>query len=166
MKIVRGSLIYIEMFEYKFLLDNLHNLSDEIKEEIFCNGDTVVIDKILDNREFVCIKGENLIKFLNDLDYIIDYDKIKRLDAESLCDLYNSLYIELDEIRENINNGPKNKSINELDKYLNKLDQLEFKRSSIMHYINFLGGDIQLNLPDGIDYPKEYCKVYFNFNKR
>lgn len=165
MKIVRGNYVYIELFEYKFLLNNLNHLPDEVKNEIFCGRDTIILDEKIDEREFICIEGENLIKFLNNLEYFIDYDKVKKLDYISVCELYNDLHDELDKLKEELNDNSKFKSIETLNRILNKLNQIELRCESLKHYLHFLEGRIKLFLPDGIDYPRDYCKVRSKFIK-
>ena len=152
MKILQNNVLYVQNKDYLKLFNLNLSLSPTVYYEIFKDNLMVRIDKT-NHQDFIEIKNKWIIDTFLSLDFIIDYNKIKDLPEQEIMiyrkqltdkmhDIFNELYY---------NNFI---SIKEKQQLSLQYTLLEEEVRSLDEYIQFLNGNIQLLLPDGIGYPK------------
>ena len=156
MKILHNNVLYVQNKDF-FTLFNLNlPVPPSTYCEFFQNNLVVLIDKN-NKQDFIAIKNREAINTLLNFDFILDYNKIKDLNEEELMVYRKKL---TDRLHEIYNELYYNKFLDLKEKYHLRLQYLLINEEVIAldEYIQFLNGNIQLLLPDGVEYPKHFVQ--------
>jgi len=163
MKIIANDTVYVQNNDIVFLNHTDLPIPASIIIKVFGCGLTIVDDS---NRyEFVKFDEESEIDFFRSLDWIIDYDLIKKLSEEQIIELIQNVTIQRNNIVKTfnaMNSEERRKNIHMVE----ECERLDFKINSLRDMLFFKKGQLNIILPEGINYPEGYKKVEENGFKR
>lgn len=150
MKIVKNNKIYVQKNDIVCLNQTNLAIPASIFMKVFGNGIVIIDDS---NRyEFVAFDTPEEIEFFRNLDWIIDYDEVKKLSEEEMIALGQSIAEEKNKIARIFNSLPQE----EREKNMNLVSQaelLDFKMYSLRDILWFKQGRIKMELPEGVELP-------------
>ena len=148
MKINYSNKIYIQVIDLMWLNTLNIDMPSVVRKSIF-NISYRLINNSISNTDFIYFEDNEIIKYFNNLDWIIDYDEVKDL----------SLY-ELTVYRNNVKKECNNliKKYNRMDYYdklknwllRDRINYLNIKWLNIRDFILYRMGIIRYELPEGI----------------
>ena len=148
MKINYSNKIYIQVIDLMWLNTLNIDMPDVVRKSIF-NISYRLINNSISNTDFIYFEDNEIIKYFNNLDWIIDYDEVK----------YLSLY-ELTVYRNNVKKECNNliKKYNRMDYYdklknwllRDRINYLNIKWLNVRDFILYRMGIIRYELPEGI----------------
>lgn len=153
MKIKTNNGIYVQKNDIAYLSISNLNIPASIFMTMFGSEITIIDDS---NRyDFVKFSNPEEIEFLSKIDWIIDYNEIKDLSKKQLIEKAKSILEEQRIICKKYN------SMSSHDKKLNKelytkCELLDYEINSLADFLALKEGNSKIELPDGIDYPKDY----------
>ena len=157
MKIIRGNKVYVQNIDIVNLMPALSELQipfpGEVISKIFGNYFMCNSNNQYEFREY---NGEEMVKFFNGLDYIINYDEFKDLSEEEIIIKGENICNERNNAARKYNNLTVEEAKNICDKIHADIVLADYKMASIRDYLWFKQGHIKMTLPDGIDYPEGY----------
>lgn len=148
MKISSNNKIYIQVIDLLWLNTLNIDMPDIIKRKLFkvCYN---LINGSINNTDFIYFDSNEIIKYFNNLDWIIDYNEVKDLSIIELIKYSN-------DIKNRCNNLIKKyNKMNYYDKLINtsikdEINYLNIKWFGIRDYILFKIGIIKYKLPEDI----------------
>ena len=148
MKINYSNKIYIQVIDLMWLNTLNIDMPGIVRKSIFNIG-YKLINNSISNTDFIYFEDNEIIKYFNNLDWIIDYDEVKDL----------SLY-ELTVYRNNVKKECNNliKEYNGMDYYdklknwllRDRINYLNIKWLNVRDFILYRMGIIRYELPEGI----------------
>ena len=148
MKVNYSNNIYIQVIDLMWLNTLNIDMPSVVRKSIF-NISYRLINNSISNTDFICFEDNEIIKYFNNLDWIIDYDEVKDL----------SLY-ELTVYRNNVKKECNNliKKYNRMDYYdklknwllRDRINYLNIKWLNVRDFILYRMGIIRYELPEGI----------------
>lgn len=152
MKIVRNDIIYIQAKDLKRLNESNDILSRSFLYFVYLKFNNY---KDYDDDEFVSFNVND--SCFNDIDWIIDFDEIKDLFEDQIIDICNELIEQRNSIANRYNSYSNKERVK--NRYLyNKCKNIDYKISSYKEIIKIMHGKKELQLPDGIYFPKGFIK--------
>lgn len=155
MKITTKDAVYVQRKDIAFLNSTDIAIPFTIYSKTFYDDINIIDDS--NKYEFVKFDGEHEIKFIKNMDWMIDYSELKDKSEEELIELGRSITEEKNKIAIVYNAMTYEEKIKNQD-MVNKCDLLEFKMYSLRDFIWFKQGRLNIELPSDIDYPKGYVK--------
>lgn len=155
MKIFNDDCVYVQLNDIAYLNSFDLPIPASIYMKVFGRGVTIINNG---NRyNFVRFDDESEIDFFKGLDWMIDYDEVKNLSCDEIGSMCMEVAREQTQIVEAYNDMPVDEKRCHSN-MINKCQLLEFKFYSLRDFLWFKQGNIHMTLPEGIDYPKGYCK--------
>lgn len=148
MKISSNNNIYIQVIDLLWLNTLNIDMPDIIKRKLF-KVSYNLINGSINNTDFIYFDSNEIIKYFNNLDWIIDYNEVKDLSLIELINYSN-------DIKNKCNNLIKKyNKMNYYDKLINssikdEINYLNIKWFGIRDYILFKIGIIKYMLPEDI----------------
>lgn len=148
MKIYYNNKIYVQVIDLMWLRTFNINIPYNIRETLVVTYYKLINDSI-SNRDFICFEDEDIIKYFNDLDWIIDYNDVKDLSLYKLFLYSNDIKNKCNELIKKYNkmdyyNKIRNANLKDDIKYLN------IKYFNVRDYILYRIGIIKYELPNGV----------------
>lgn len=92
MKYVKHKIAYVQSYVVGFILNDLDASPAAIFSEIFENGRTSALFLARDSFDFIKFKNADSVKWLEEQDWILDFDEYKVKSAQELQSLYRECY--------------------------------------------------------------------------
>ena len=152
MKIVTNDGVYVQKNDIAFLNQTDLPILATIFIKVFGEGVTIIDDT---NRyDFIKFEDKEEIEFLNNLDFIVDYNSLKDLSEEEIIEMAQEVAFENNRIAKRYNEmSNKERANNSYMVY--ECEKLDFKFYSLRDILWFKRGYIKINLPKGIEYPNK-----------
>lgn len=148
MKLKIGNKVYLEKCILEFILNNHSKVPSSITQEA-CRESVFLVGDPANKRQFQAFEMLKNIRWLQEQEWIIDYDEYSK---KPLPDLRK----QLDELKEQeraflnkLGTEGKKHLLNEYSPELDKYAEVVCRRNSILEIIRFREGEIKLLLPDG-----------------
>lgn len=116
---------------------------------------------IVDNRNrhnFIKFDGEHEVEYFESANWIIDYEKLKNLSEDELVVLGEAARDKQKEVSEQYNALPVEERDNHKDLY-NQFFTLYYEMYGLKDLIDLKRGDINFELPEGVEYPEGHEKA-------
>lgn len=153
MKIITDNAIYVQKNDMVFLNQTDLSIPVSIFMEVFGKGVTVINDS---NRyEFIKFEEKEEIDFFKEMDWIIDYNLLKDLTEEEIITLGQETIYKKNEIAKKFNELSMAERKNNMH-MVEESERLDFKIYSLRDLLWFKQGHLSFDLPEGVDYPKDY----------
>ena len=155
MKLCYNNKIYVQVIDLMWLRTLNINIPYIIREPLVVIDYEFINGKI-NNSDFVCFDEEEIIKYFNELDWIIDYDSVKNLSLYKLILYSNNIKSKCNDLIKKYNKMDyydkiRNANMKDEIKYLN------IKWFSVRDYILYRVGIIRYELPNGVKKQKRLC---------
>lgn len=149
MKIYYNNKIYVQVIDLMWLNTLNIDIPSIVRKSLFKNSYKLINDSI-SNSDFIYFEDEDIIKYFNDLDWIIDYDKVKYLSLYKLFLYSNAIKNKCNELIKKYNKMDyydkiRNANLKDDIKYLN------IKYFNIRDYILYRIGIIKYELPNNVE---------------
>lgn len=155
MKIINNSKVYVQKNDIVQLTSTDLEIPASIFMKIFGNGVVIIDDS---NRyEFVEFEDPKEIQFFADIDWMVDYNKVKDLSEEEIINLGQGIQQERNEIAEKFNSMKPEERQKHMDMY-DQCELLDFKTFSLRDILWFKQGHLKIELPEDVEYPIDYVK--------
>lgn len=151
MKIILNNKVYVQRDDLTNLMYFLSTLSipcpasifDKLYGPIFvCDGST--------RYEFLEFKGSESVEFFKNLDYVVDYDDLRKKSDNELIEYAKNVEEEVETIINDFNNKPEDIRRNEYERTEAVINSKKLKLYGIRDFMMFRKGDIIFDLPKGI----------------
>lgn len=156
MKIITSDAVYVQKNDMGFLNQTDSAIPTSIFMKVFGRGITIIDDT---NRfEFIKFEEEHEIDFFKSLDWIVDYDSVKDLNEDEIIQMGYSINDEKNKIAKVFNamsDEDRRKNLSMVE----ECEKLDFKMYSLRDILWFKQGHLQMELPEGIEYPIDYKKT-------
>lgn len=147
MKIIKNDVAYVQKNDIARLMHSCSMIPASLFDGLFSKGCFIVTDE---NRyDFLEFRDEDDIDFFRCVDWIVDYDELKKMSDDQIVELGNEIVHEQNKIAESYNfmtEFERKKNQNLIQKY----DCLEHKLNSLTCFVLFRRGDISMKLPEEI----------------
>lgn len=161
MKILCEDKVYVQKDDIYFLINSDIPIPVSIYSKLFDN-ELVVFDKKIKNK-FIEFNNNGEIEFFKDLKWLLDYNELKDLTIPELAKKAEEVVKKHNKLAKRYNAMSVNKKMRNSD-ILRRIDLLDYKIEEYKTLILFKDNKIKLELPDDVEYPKEY-KNKFNTKK-
>lgn len=158
MKIIDKTAVYVQKKDLKFIYVNNLPITEEVALRLVSNP--MINDS--NQYEFEKFEDKETIKYFKNLDWIIEYDKIKYYTEDELIEICKKIINESNKIADKfnkMNNALKEKHLD----MITRCELLEYKMHSIRDALWFKQGRITVSLPES-NYKK--LKKFKSFNKK
>jgi len=156
MKIFANNAVYVQKNDLGFFTQTDLPIPKSIFMKVFGRGITIINDN---NRyEFVKFEDQSEIEYFKGLDWIIDYGSVKDLTEEEIISLGNKVAEEKNCIASKFNAMSISERENNTH-LINECEVLDFKMYSLVDIVLFQKGELEMVLPDGVEYPADYNKT-------
>lgn len=146
MKIIRDNCAYIEQEDLRHILRKDGILPRYFLEE-FTAMDLFDSEK-KENNGFITFERRESIKYINSLDYIVDYDKLKKMSITQLYNLCEEIEYEKQSVLEKIRISPnKLKTI----LFVERINDLIYMYNQVDNFIESKKKNKTILLPNGIN---------------
>ena len=159
MKIIRDNCAYVQLSDIKTLEQSYTkvNTPKAILDKASTKDGLILLNE--SNRiNFVKYEEESEVEFFKNIDWIVDYDELKDLSDEELLCLVADAQIEQKKVSDSINKQSSDEQENSIE-LKNEFFTLYYKMFSLKDFIMFKRGEIDIQLPEGIEYPKGYKRT-------
>lgn len=151
MKILTKDGIYVQKNDIAYLTQSDKSIPESIFLTVFGQGSYTIIDDT--NRyEFVKFTSKEEVQFLNSLDWIIDYYKVKDLSYEELEKMFNEIAAKLNNLGAKYNAMSIEERVKNVD-IANECENLQFMLYSIEDMGLLKLGRLDMPLPEGVEKP-------------
>lgn len=141
MKIIRDNVCYVQYNDLAMLHGSDELIPINIFMQVYGKGSFYVNDK---NRyQFMRFDNPDDIEYFRNVSWMLNYDDVKDLNNEDIIEVSNSVQ----------------SSLKKRDISRTKKDMLEYLYCSIGDFYMFKNGDLDFELPDGIEYSYEFHTV-------
>lgn len=155
MKIITDNAIYVQKNDITYLNNTDLPIPASIYMKVFGNGIVIIDDS---NRyDFEKFEDHNEIEFFKGLDWIIDYNSVKDLSDDEIREMAQNIAQERKQIAEKFNSMLEDERRKNLD-MVTQCELLNFKIYSLRDILWFKQGNLQMTLPEGVDYPQEFVQ--------
>ncbi|MBQ6486518.1 hypothetical protein IJI76_02205 [Candidatus Saccharibacteria bacterium] len=117
----------------------------------YCNGGE-------DRFEFMKVGGEDVIRWLNSQEWILDYSEVKDMTEKEAVELGQSLADKKNNLARKFNNMNKAERKENYGKIYDQCENLMGKMHQLADYIHYLRGDIDFQFPAEIEPPVRNLK--------
>ncbi len=143
MKIIKKDSVYVQKKDLMFIYIRDLPITETVALKICSNPN------INENNQFEFVKFEDkeTIKYFKNLDWIIDYEKVKNYSEDELIDICKKTVLESNKIADKfnkMNNALKEKNLD----MIIRCELLEYKMHSIRDALWFKQGRITVTLPE------------------
>lgn len=153
MKIITDDSAYVQKNDIAYLNQTDLPIPTSIFMKVFGKGIVIIDDS---NRyEFVKFDAPEEIEFFKGLSWMIDYNEVKDLSEEETIILGQSIAQEKNGIATKFNSMSEKERKENL-KMVQQCELLDFKMYSLRDVLWFKQGHIQMELPNGIEYPADF----------
>lgn len=156
MKIIKEGSAYIQLNDIHTIMDSDCIVPISFVEAVYNNGELIVTD---DNRhDFVTFTGEENIRFVNSLNFLLDYNEVSNLTSKDDYKAFgNRIEDEKKRIEEKISSSDQ-RDIDAIKKMLLNCHLLEEKMLSLRNVLWYAQGKLPMTLPDGVE-PLSYKRT-------
>ena len=148
MKIIKDNKVYVQYCDITHLMEALAGLKiscpNSIIEKCFSNGFICIQDNRFDFIEF---EGLEAVEFFRNLDYIIDYEKVKDLSEDELTQLGSDINKKINKIVEEYNSMSEKDKNNNYERAITECNLLKYKMISVRDFLWFKQKHIEMKLP-------------------
>lgn len=163
MKIIKDNVCYVQLVDiinlvfisYKLTLLNIepsYPLSIKSKYQSILENDNY------SNDDFIAFTSDEEIQYFTNENNIVDYEKYLLLPIKTLKKLYSRILLERNNLYTNLNNVASCKDETIKSCIFARYDYMTYRLNEILKVIAFKNGNIFLDLPEQINYPKGYEK--------
>lgn len=135
MKIFKDNIVYVQLEDLNYIIKKELDFPKNLIPKTIEQGYVFIDEK--NQYNFIGYNEKNIVEYFKNLELIVDYDNIKNLSADELNRICNRLL--------------HDKELSKEDEY----DSIEYKYYQINKFLSFKEGNEDLNLPEGVDYPKK-----------
>lgn len=143
MKIVTEKAIYVQKVDIDRLCDNDVFIPYSI---LHCG---ITIDENT-KYEFVKFDKEEDINYFNSIDWIMDYDELKKLSNEEIINMWKSMKEEKEKITQQYETMKSGQN-DEVSKMIRRSLSLHLKTWFLTEFLSFRYGDLEMPLPEEIE---------------
>ena len=156
MKIITNNKIYVQYIDLAHLMQMIEGTNIKVPSKVInlIFGDIFICD---DSNKYKLMEFEDkeTINFFKNIDYIINYDDVKGLSFDEYMVLVKKTYDKMVSLNEKYQSMPEKGQEKLRKRIIKEFSLLEYKLESYKHILWFIEGHIDMELPEGYNYPKK-----------
>lgn len=161
MKIIKDDVCYVQVIDILNLIyysQKLHELDLTYKYPVNIKDkfDNILKEENYNIDDFIAFTNEDELNYFRGETRILDYEKFLVLSNRALKQICNSIIRERDSLNSSFKSMIYNSDTKIRSCYFARYDYMTYRLNEIIKFIDFKNGNIFLNLPDSINYPKGY----------